>query len=55
MFWIFIALASFALTFAKLGAVSVLAKILGIGLHLAVILIVGLLILLTWQRIGHRS
>ncbi len=43
MFWIFISLAALAATFTKLGAVSVVAKVLSMTLKVAMFVIAGLL------------
>lgn len=46
MFWIFISLVALAATFTKLGAVSVVAKILWMALKMSIFAVAGLLILL---------
>ena len=46
MFWIFISLVALALTFFKLGVISILVKLLTSGLIVAMLVIVGLVIAL---------
>lgn len=46
MFWIFISLVALAATFTKLGAVSVVAKILWMALRMSIFAVAGLLFLL---------
>jgi len=50
MFWIFILMAGLALTFAQLGAYSVLVGILSLGLKLAILAIVFLVVALVWRK-----
>lgn len=46
MFWIFITLVTLAVTFFKLGVISVLVKLLTSGLIVAILVIFGLVIAL---------
>lgn len=46
MFWIFISLVALAATFTKLGAVSVVSKILWMALKMSIFAVAGLLFLL---------
>ena len=49
--WIFVAFFALAATFFKLGAVSVMVKMLMYGLTLAIFLIAILVIALAWRKI----
>ena len=53
--WIFVAFFALAATFFKLGAISVMAKLLMYGLAVALVLIAGLVIALAWQKISSRG
>ena len=53
--WIFVAFFALAATFFKLGAISVMVKMLMYGLTLAIFLITILVIALVWQKISSRN
>ena len=50
MFWISIAVLSFALMFTKLGALSVLVSVLNGALSFSLFVIVCLVVALLWRR-----
>lgn len=54
MIWLFAAICLFGLTFFKLGAVSVMAKLLTLGLLAALLVIGVLLIVLVWTKITQQ-
>lgn len=49
MIWIFASIALFALTFAKLGALTVWVGVLTTALEIVVAAFVGLLVLMGWK------
>jgi len=51
MFWILISLCAFAYTFVKIGALSVITKVLTVSLLGAAILIVVLILFMLWRAI----
>ncbi|MBV5337677.1 MAG: hypothetical protein J0653_06985, partial [Deltaproteobacteria bacterium] len=57
MFWIFILGTGLALTFAKLGAYSVLVSMLSSGLTLALLIIACMTVHLLWRKVigGNKT
>lgn len=51
MFWIVLSLFGLAFTFAKVGAMSVLVKVLTFALGAAFLVIAGLCVALIWRKI----
>jgi len=55
MFWGFILIISLGLILVKLGTYSVWVTVLGLGLKLAILLIVGLFAVFAWDKIYRKS
>ena len=55
MFWIVVSLGALAVTFVKLGAYLVLAKVLALALFGAILVIAGLVVVLVWRRFLEKS
>ena len=54
MFWIVMSLGALALTFVKLGAYLVLAKVLVMALFGALLVIAGLVVALVWSKLADK-
>ena len=54
MFWIVMSLGALALTFVKLGAYLVLAKVLVMALFGALLVIAGLVVALVWSNLADK-
>lgn len=52
MFWLVISLAALAYTFVKIGALSVLTKVLTLALLGALLVIIALIIAMLWQTLS---
>ena len=55
MFWTVMLMSALALVFVKLGALSVMVTVLGVGLKLALLICAVLGIAFLWQRIKPKT
>lgn len=55
MFWFVMSMGALAFVFAKLGAYSVLVKLLTLGLSGALVVIAGLIAVMFWRKLFNRT